>query len=137
VEVPVLQVRVPVWHGLPSGVQAPPLLHEAQLPVLQTMPVPHDVPFGWLPDSTQTGAPVAHEVVPVLHAFAGWQLEPAAQLTQVPALQTLSVPQATPFASALPLSVQPMSGEQTVMPPWHGLAGTQADPAAHGEQAPF
>jgi len=89
-----------------------------------------------LPDSTQTGEPVAQEVTPVLHAFVGWQLEPAAQETQVPALQTLSVPQPTPLVSELPVSVQLMSGEQTVMPPWHGLAGTQADPAEHGEQAP-
>lgn len=113
--VPVEQFSVPVWHGL-AGVHAVPALQVVQLPALQTMLAPQLVPLFLFPDSTQTGEPVAHDVVPVLQAFAGWQLAPAAQDTQVPALQTLSVPQPAPFASAFPVSVQPMLGEQTVMP---------------------
>ena len=87
-----------------------------QAPALHTMLAPHIVPFERLPDSTQMGEPVAHDVVPVLQALVGWQLEPAAHDTQVPALQTLSVPQPAPLASALPVSVQAMFGVQTVMP---------------------
>jgi hypothetical protein len=34
---------------------------------------PHWVPCPLLPLSTQVETPVAHEVTPVLHAFAGWQ----------------------------------------------------------------
>ena len=60
------------------GGQALLALQVTQLPVLHTMLAPHIVPFGRLPDSTQTGEPVAHDVVPVLQAFAGWQLVPAA-----------------------------------------------------------
>ena len=83
-----------------------------------------------------TGEPVAHDVVPVLQALVGWQLEPAAHDTHVPALQTLSVPQPAPLASALPVSVQAMLGEQTVMPAWHGFAGTQLEPAEQVAQLP-
>ena len=68
--VPVEQFNVPVWHGL-LGMHDVPALQVVQLPVLQTIPVPQLVPLFLLPDSTQTGAPVAHDVVPVLHAFAG------------------------------------------------------------------
>jgi hypothetical protein len=107
-----------------------------QLPLLQTMFEPHVVPFGWFPVSEQTGDPVAQLMTPVLQTVVGWQVAPAAQAMQVPALQTMPVPQPSPLASALPVSVQPMLGEQTVMPPWHGLAGWQADPAEHGMQAP-
>jgi hypothetical protein len=119
------------------GTHDPPPLQATQLPELQTIPLPHVVPLGWLPDSMQTGDPVAQDVVPVLQTFCGWQLDPAAQLTQVPALQTLSVPHETPLASALPVSVQPMLGEQTVMPPWHGFAGWHADPAEQAAQLPL
>ena len=70
--------------------------------MLQTMFVPHVVPFARLPESMQTGKPVTHDVVPVLQAFVGWQLEPAVHDTQVPALQTLFVPQDAPLASGCP-----------------------------------
>ena len=68
------------------------------------------------PVSAQTGEPVAQVVAPVLQTLAGWQLVPAAHMTQVPALQTRSVPQVTPFANDWPVSVQPIVGEQTVTP---------------------
>jgi hypothetical protein len=132
---PVVQVSVPVWQGL-VGVQAPPEAQVVQLPALHTMFAPQLVPLARLPDSMQTGEPVAHDVVPVLHVLVGWQLEPAAHDTQVPALQTLSVPQPAPFVSGLPVSLQAMFGEQTVMPAWHGFAGTQAVPAEHAAQLP-
>src|SRR5436190_601229 len=86
-------------------------------PFVHDWPAPHSVPAPLLPVSVQTDVPVEHDVAPVLQAFVGWQLAPAAHETHVPALQTLSVPQLTPFARALPESVQPMLGEQTVMPP--------------------
>ena len=115
---------------------APPAVQVTQLPALQTMFEPHDVPFGRLPDSWQTGDPVAHDVEPVLQAFAGWQLAPAAQDTHAPALQTRSVPHTTPLESDWPVSVQAMLGEQTVMPAWHGFAGTHAVPAEQAAQVP-
>lgn len=133
--VPVEQFSVPVWHGF-VGMHDVPALQVAQVPALQTMFAPQLVPLFLLPDSTQTGDPVAHDVVPVLHALAGWQLAPAAHDTHVPALQTLSVPHDAPLASALPVSVQPMLGVHTVMPAWHGFAGTQIEPAEQAAQLP-
>ena len=87
-----------------------------QAPELHTMLAPHIVPFWRLPCSTQTGEPVAHDVAPVLHGLVGWQLAPDAQLTHVPALQTLSVPHWAPLASDWPVSEQPIAGAQTVVP---------------------
>jgi hypothetical protein len=116
VAAPVVQVSVPVWHGFDVGVQAPPAVQVTQLPALHTMFAPQFVPFGRFPDSWQTGEPVAHEVVPVLQALAGWQLAPPAHDTHEPALQTRSVPQMTPLASDWLVSVQAMLGEQTLIP---------------------
>ena len=109
-----------------------------QLPVaLHTMLAPHIVPLARLPDSMQTGEPVAHDVAPVLQGLVGWQLAPAEQLTHVPALQTRSVPHWAPLGSELPVSVQPIVGAQTVTPAWHGLVGWQSVPTEHAAQAPL
>ena len=87
-----------------------------QAPELHTMLAPHIVPFGRLLCSTQTGEPVKHDVAPVLQAFVGWQLAPDEQPTQVPALQTRSVPHWAPLESDWPVSEQPIDGAQTVVP---------------------
>lgn len=50
------------------------------------------------PVSAQTDAPVTQVVVPVRQTFDGWQLAPEVQLTQVPVLQTLFIPQTVPLA---------------------------------------
>jgi hypothetical protein len=43
------------------------------------------VPFGWLPDWMQTGAPVLQAVIPLLHGLPGTaQSLPATQATQAP-----------------------------------------------------
>jgi hypothetical protein len=80
--------------------------------------VPQEVPFGWSPDSVQTGAPVAHEIAPVRQAFpVGEQTAPAVQLAQAPLLQTLFSPQTVPFAWGCCVSVQVATpSEQTVCP---------------------
>jgi hypothetical protein len=83
---------------------------------LQTLFVPHEVPFVTFPVSAQTDIPVAHEVAPVRHAFAGVQLTPAMQVPQTPLLQTLFVPHEVPSARLFPVSAQSMSGEQTDCP---------------------
>lgn len=49
---------------------------------------------------------MAHEMVPMAQAFDRGQVPPAAQATQLPALQTLSVPQVVPLGAAVPLSWQ-------------------------------
>ena len=82
-------------------------VHETQLPLMQTKFVPHDEPFVTLPLSVQTGAPVVHTIAPVRHGLPlTVQLAPAWQAMQLPlALQTLSVPQVVPAATAVPLSL--------------------------------
>ena len=111
VAVPVLQVSVPRWHGL-AGVQLPPAVHVTQVPLLQTLLLPHEVPFATFPVSAQTDAPVTHDVAPVLHRLVGWQLAPPVQLVQVPLLQTLLIPHTAPLTRFLPVSAQVIDGEQ-------------------------
>jgi len=99
------------------GTQAAPSAQVLHCPARHTIPAPQEVPFGWSPDSVQTGAPVAHEIAPVRQAFAGEQRVPAVQLAQVPLLQTLFSPQTVPFACGCCVSVQEATpSEQAVCP---------------------
>jgi len=43
---PVLHDCVPAWHGLPGGVHVAPSWQGTHAPVMHTMFMPHDVPFG-------------------------------------------------------------------------------------------
>jgi hypothetical protein len=97
---------VPEWHAL-AGTHERPCEHAMQAPPLHTLSVPHGVPFGVLPDSIQTGAPVLHAVVPVRHALpATEQVDPAVHATQAPVeLHTLSVPHDAPTGTFIPVSV--------------------------------
>jgi hypothetical protein len=54
----------PAWQTL-DGVQVCPTVQETQLPPLQTMLVPQEVPLATSPDCMQTGAPLLQTVVPV------------------------------------------------------------------------
>ena len=67
VAVPVLQVVVPVRHGLPVTLQLAPTLHAPQAPVvLQTMSVPQVVPAA-------NRVPLSvHWAVPVVQSRAPW-----------------------------------------------------------------
>jgi len=87
------------------GVQAAPAWHVMHVPFWQTLLVPHEVPFALLPVSVHTEAPVVQTVAAVLHGFAVVQAVPAVQAAHVPLLQTMLVPQAMPFACAVPVSM--------------------------------
>ena len=133
---PVWQVMVPVWQR-PLGVQLPPAVQLLHAPPLQTLFVPHEVPFATLPVSAQTEVPVAHEVAPVRQAVAGVQATPAVQAPQAPLLQTLFVPHDVPFAT-FPVSAQTdIPVTQEVAPVWHAVAGVQEAPAVQAPQAPL
>lgn len=117
--------------------QLPPAEHETQLPSLQTLFVPQEVPLATVPVSAQTEAPVTQEVVPVRHGFVGWHCAPDVHDTHMPALQTLFIPHSVPLARFLPVSEQVMVGAQTVMPAWQALPlGVQAIPAVQETQLP-
>ena len=115
--VPVVHVSAPRWQGF-VGTQLAPSAQAPHCPARHTIPAPHEVPFGWSPDSEQTEAPVAQEIVPARHGFPGGeQAPPAIQVTQAPALQTLSPPQTVPFACGCCVSVQDAPPvEQAVCP---------------------
>ena len=134
-EVPVAHDVAPVRQAV-AGVQATPAVHDAQEPLLHTLFVPHDVPLATFPVSAQTDVPVTQEVAPVRQALAGVQATPAVHDPQAPLLHTMFVPQTVPSTSLLPVSEQPMFGEQTVCPAWQGFAGVQACPTVQAVQAP-
>jgi hypothetical protein len=82
------------------------------------MPVPQEVPFGWLLLSVQTGAPVVQVIAPARHGFpVRAQAVPAAQAPQVPLLQTIPGPQTVPLAWGCVVATQPgPPGPQVVVP---------------------
>jgi hypothetical protein len=128
---PSTQVITPVEHEVVPVRQTPGLVvhgelvvHEPHIPLLQTMFVPHDVPFALLVPSTQVIVPVAQDVVPFLQLLVGLvaQDEPAVHALHIPLLQT-PVPHAVPFAT-FPVSAQtttPVTHE--VVPVLHRLVG--------------
>jgi hypothetical protein len=60
----VLQEVVPVWQAL-VGVHETPAVHPTHAPALQTVFVPHDVPFAaTVPVSVQTAVPLVQVVDP-------------------------------------------------------------------------
>jgi hypothetical protein len=69
---------------------------------------------------------------------AGTQSRPAAQSTQVPLLQTLSVPQVRPLSTFIAVSVHVgVPPPQVNVPLWHGFVGVQAVPAAQATHEPL
>ena len=78
-----------------------------------------------------------HCVVPVWHGFVGVHDAPVVQALHVPPPHTMSVPQVVPSVTFVALSLHSGSPEeQSVVPSWHGFAGVQAVPCAHGAHAP-
>jgi hypothetical protein len=133
---PVVHDTVPFLHGF-DGWQLAPMLQVLQTPPLHTLFVPHDVPLSALPDSTHTGLPVVHEIIPVLQRFDGWQLAPALHPMHTPLPHTLLVPQDVPSVT-LPVSVHTeVPVEHDVVPVLHGFDGWQPTPAVHAPQIPL
>ena len=56
---------------------------------MQTIPAPHELPFGLSALSAHTAAPVVQTIVPVRHGLVGVQALPAAQAAHEPLLQTM------------------------------------------------
>jgi hypothetical protein len=134
--VPVEQSVTPSKHALGFVPHGCPAVHALQTPSPQTKPAPHDVPFGRLPLSVHTGAPVLHVVVPVLHGLSGEQISPTVHGVQTPPPQTRLTPQLVPSATRPPASVHVGPALHDSVPVWHGLAGTHEDPATQPTHAP-
>ena len=95
------------------------------------------MPFALLPDSVHVDTPDAHEVIPFLHAFGGWQLVPGVQPEHPPLLHTWLVPHDVPLGLS-PVSahiIVPVAHE--VAPVLHVLPGWQVVPAVHAEHPPL
>jgi hypothetical protein len=107
-------------------------------PSLHTWLLPHALPFGATPVSTQTGAPVVQAILPALHVSGRSQGMSATQATHSPvALQTLSVPQLSPGGRARALSLQTGTAPaQSRVPSWQGFMGRQLPPVMQVVQAP-
>ncbi len=136
VAVPVAHEMVPTAQALLSG-QVPPAAHATQLPALQTMSVPQEVPLGAaVPLSWHVILPVWQLYTPTWQGLAGVQLPPAMHDTQLPALQTLSVPQLVPFATVPVSAHTDMPVTHDVVPVRHGLLGWHWAPVVHETHAP-
>jgi hypothetical protein len=141
--VPVVQDVFPPRHGSGLVVHATPALQMVHAPALHTWFVPHDVPFATSPVSTQTGAPVAHEMLPMLHTD-GVQAAPCVQemqLAEPPPLpvQTRFAPQLVPPGLGAPgLSTHTdVPVEQDVIPVRQGSGlPVHARPAVQPTHAP-
>ena len=138
---PVMQEFVPFLQMLGLPLQEPPAVQAMQVPFpSQTMLVPQLVPPILLLLSAQVWAPVAHEVVPYLHAFGlavhGW---PALQAAQVPLpLHTIPTPQLVPAALFAPSAQVVAVPEQVVVPCLHGVGlPVQLWFATHAPQKPL
>ena len=102
---------------------------------LHTPPV-QAVPVGTLPPETQTGAPDAQWVVPVVHGFPVLQLAPSMHATHDPdALHT--PPEHADPAAELPAAVHVDTlPAHVVIPVRHGVDGIHATPATQTLQLP-
>jgi hypothetical protein len=101
--------------------------------------VPQLVPAALLASSPQTGAPVVHEIFPVLQFLVGWHEAPALHVLQVPLpSQTLPEPQLVPVVW-LPVPVHmAVPVEQDTLPVWQRLSsGLHVLPSAQAPQVPL
>ncbi len=122
----------PVAHGF-AGSQAAPAVQvgATHAPPLHTFPPPHAVPSGLLLVTMQLASEIAdgHEVIPVVHGFAGWHTWFGEQVapTQAPSLHAAPLPHEVPFGK-LALSVQAGAADpdaHVVVPVLHAFAGWQ------------
>jgi hypothetical protein len=141
-----VQVGAPLPHAITPSRQAssfgwhPALMvHALHCPPPQTSLVPHGVPFVTLLSAVQTDEPVVHELVPIWHGLPGAvHVAPAVQATQLPARQTMFVPQDVPSGAFVPRSAQPTPPSTHVaIPRWHGwFGGSQGAPLLQGAHVP-
>ena len=80
------------------GAHAAPAWQVVHLPAWQTIPVPHEVPFGLSPSSVHTAVPVVQTFDAVRHGLAAVQALPAAQARHEPFPHTMLIPQTVPLA---------------------------------------
>jgi hypothetical protein len=135
-ELPVAQDVAPSLQTF-AGWHAAPDTQALQVPALQTRSTPQLVPLGRALFVIMQLGVGEQAVTPVRHGLVGTQVRPAVQLTQLPPLQTMFVPQLVP-SGALPDSTQVAEPVlQVVVPVRQGRPAIgQVAPAAHAAQVP-
>jgi hypothetical protein len=132
---PLVHDVVPVWHA--ETLHVAPVVQETHEPLLQTMLVPHDVPFmTFVTLLVHADTPVAHDVVPVWQAET-LQAVPVVHVVHWPLSQTMPLPHAVPLVTLLTLAVHadvPVAHE--VSPVWQA-DGAHAVPDVHATHAPL
>src|SRR5688572_28184962 len=115
---PVVHTMVPTRQGLPVTLQAMPAWHAVQVPLLQTMSVPH-----WVPLASKSGsslhdiAPSMHTNAPLWHGLLGGTHAPPAVHVGASGLTPPSPP-ATPVGEPpLPATPPPLPPRPTTPPP--------------------
>lgn len=139
---PLAHEMTPLKQGLGLVVQLMPCVQALQTPLEeQTIPAPQLVPAGLFAPSVQTGAPVAHDTTPTLHApVLVVQLAPALHAMQAPLpLHTWPTPQAVPAMAFAPFTHVVEPELQSVRPVMHGAPAfeEQAFPATQAPQLPL
>ena len=133
---PLVQIVVPVVHGLPVE-HAAPGTHATQAPAPLQTPPAHAVPAAELPLAVQTGAPLVHTMEPVRHAIGGVQAIPLVHALHTPAALHTPPAHAVP-AAALPFAVHtgvPVVHEMA--PVRHAAVGVHDVPPVQTEHAPL
>jgi hypothetical protein len=126
---------IPVVHGLPV-LQLMPAEHATQRPIPSHTPPAHVAPAARGAPGVHTGAPVAHEIIPLRHSLAGVHAEPATHATHAPR------PSQTPPAQGVPpgeLACATHAGAlapQTIAPVRQGSAGVHALPSLQAKHVP-
>jgi hypothetical protein len=139
VELPVVHVVIPVWHGLLFGLQLAPAVHAVHAPLSHTWFVPQVMPFALLPLDTQTDVPVEHDVWPARQTLPpGLHATPAVHAVHVPPLHTWLVPHDVPSVTLVGLGHVAVPVPHDVTPVWQTLpAGLQLTPAEQAPQPPL
>jgi hypothetical protein len=122
-------------HGLLAA-HVIPAVHALQRPAPSHTPPGQLDPAGRSPLGAHTGAPVTHEIIPVVHALPVLQLVPAAHATHVPIPSHTPPAHGAPAArAAAPWHTGAPEAQDTV-PTRHSSDGAHVAPSSHGTHAP-
>jgi len=112
-ELPLVQLVTPLSQTLVEGKQVTPGVHAPQLPFVQNIPGPQEVPLSALPVGRQTGTPELQSIVFVTQRRAG--SEQSAPALQAPASCRGIVTSAAPAFASATSSVVASSWTTTMM----------------------
>jgi hypothetical protein len=135
-DTPDAQDVVPSLQGSVNG-HVLPAAQAVHVPALQTLSVPHGMPFAIIPPASPQLIVGEQTFLPVWHGFDGTQLIPSMHATHAPPLQTLPAPHGVPFGALADSRHTGAPVLHTVVPVRQGLPVTaHVAPATHVAQEP-